>query len=44
MSKIGLNGPVTNRFKVQKLCWGLFIETNKFAFDVKVIAGLEVLH
>ena len=33
--------PMTNRVKVRKHFLGLSIETNNFAFEVKVILGLE---
>ena len=33
--------PMTNRVKVSKHFLGLSIETNNFAFEVKVILGLE---
>ena len=33
--------PMTNRGKVLKYFWGLSIETNNFAFEVKAILGLE---
>ena len=33
--------PKTNRGKVWKYFQGLTIETNNFAFEVKVILGLE---
>ena len=33
--------PRSNRVKVQKNLYGLSIETNNFAFEVKVILGLE---
>ena len=33
--------PMTNRVKVWKYVKGLTIETNNFAFEVKVILGLE---
>ena len=33
--------PMTNRVKVSKNFLGLSIETNNFAFEVKVILGLE---
>ena len=32
---------ITNRIKVLKHLLGLIIETNNFAFEVKVILGLE---
>jgi len=38
---MGLNGPLTNRVKVRIYFYGLTIEINKFAFDVKVILGPE---
>ena len=40
-AKIGLNGPNTNRVKVWKYFQGQTIETNNFAFEAKVILGLE---
>ena len=33
--------PLTNRVKVRIYFCGLTIETNNFAFEVKVILGLE---
>ena len=36
--------PMTNRVKVSKHFLGLSIETNNFAFEVKVILGLESTH
>ena len=33
--------PMTNKVKVYKYFSGLFIETNNFAFEVKVIVCLE---
>ena len=33
--------PMTNRVKVLKCFQGLTIEANNFAFEVKVILGLE---
>ena len=33
--------PMSNRVKVWKYFQGLTIETNNFAFEVKVILGLE---
>ena len=36
--------PMTNRVKVRKHFLGLSIETNNFAFEVKVILGLESTH
>ena len=33
--------PMTNRVKVQKYFSGVFLETNNFAFEVKVILGVE---
>ena len=33
--------PRSNRAKVRKNVYGLAIETNNFAFDVKVILGLK---
>ena len=36
--------PMTNRGKIQKYFYGLTIETNNFAFEVKVILGLESTH
>ena len=33
--------PMTNRVKVWKYFWGLFIGTNNFAFEVKATLGLE---
>ena len=41
MAKMGLNGPKTNRVNVLRCLQGLSIETNNFAFEVKVILGLE---
>ena len=41
MTKIGLNGPMTNRVKVKKYFQGLVIATNNFVFEVKAILGLE---
>ena len=35
---------MTNRVKVSKYFWGLFIATNNFAFDVKAILILESTH
>ena len=35
---------MTNRVKVKKYCWGLFIETKNFSFEVKAILGLESTH
>ena len=35
---------MTNRVKVWKHFLGLSIETNNFAFEVKVILGLESTH
>ena len=32
---------MTNRVKVWKFFYGLIIETSNFAFEVKVILGLE---
>ena len=34
-------GPLSNRVKVQIYFYGLPIEMDNFAFDVKVIQGLE---
>ena len=34
-------GPLSNRVKVQMYFYGLPIEMDNFAFDVKVIQGLE---
>ena len=34
-------GPLTNRVQVQIYFYGLSIEMDNFAFDVKVIQGLE---
>ena len=34
--------PMTNRVKVRRYILGLTIETNDFAFEVKVILGLEI--
>ena len=39
--QIGLNGPMTNRAKVWKYFQGLTIDTNNYAFEVKVILSLE---
>ena len=36
-----LSDSMTNKFKVLRYLQGLTIETNKFAFEVKVILGLE---
>jgi len=36
-------GPLTNRAKVRTYFYGLTIELNYFAFEVKVILGLEVI-
>ena len=33
--------PMTNRVKVRRLFYGVIIESNNFAFYVKVIQGLE---
>ena len=44
MAKIGLNGSLTNRVKVLEYFWGLLIATNNFAFEIKVILGLESTH
>ena len=33
--------PIANRVKVLKYFWGLIIETNNFAFEVKVVLGLK---
>ena len=33
--------PMTNRVKVEKYFWGLLMATNNFAFEVRVILGLE---
>ena len=35
MTKIGLNGPMTNKAKVSNYFLGLIIATNNFAFEVK---------
>ena len=37
-------GPMTNRVKVWKYFWGLFIATNNFAFEVQAILVLESTH
>ena len=34
-------GPLTNRVKVRIYFYGLTIEINNFAFEVKVILGLD---
>ena len=34
-------GPMTNRVKVRIYFYGLTIEINNFAFEVKVILGME---
>ena len=44
MAKIGLNGPMTNRVKVQKYVWGLIKATINFAFEIKATLGLEFTH
>ena len=36
--------PMTNRVKVWKYFWGLFIATNNFAFEVEAILVLESTH
>ena len=36
--------PTTNRVKVWKFFWGLFIATNNFAFEVEAILVLESTH
>ena len=36
--------PLTNRVKVRIYFYALTIEINNFAFDVKVILGLESTH
>ena len=36
--------PLTTRVKVRIYFYGLTIEINNFAFDVKVILGLENAH
>ena len=36
--------PMTNRVKVSKCFWGRLIATSNFAFEVKVILGLESTH
>ena len=36
--------PMTNRVKVWKYFWGLFIATNKFALEVEAIQVLEITH
>ena len=36
--------PMTFRVKVKKYFCGLIISTNKFAFEVKAILGLESTH
>ena len=36
--------PMTNRFKVWKYFWGLFIATNNFVFEVEAILVLESTH
>ena len=36
--------PMTNRVKVRRYILGLTIETNNFAFEVKVILGLDSTH
>ena len=41
MAKTGFIGPLTNRVKVRIYFYGLTIEINNFAFEVKVIQGLE---
>ena len=40
-AKIGLNGPIANRVKVWQYVYVLTIESNNFAFEVKVILGIE---
>ena len=34
--------PMTNRVKVWKHFWGLFIATNNFAFEVEALLVLEI--
>ena len=36
--------PMTNRVKVYEYFWGLIIATNKLAFEVKAILGMESTH
>ena len=36
--------PMTNTIKVRRFFYGLAIEIKKFAFEIKVILGLEVTH
>ena len=36
--------PMTNRVKVWKYFWGLFIATNNFAFEVEGILVLKSTH
>ena len=36
--------PMTNRVKVMKYFWGLFITTNNFAFEFEAILVLESTH
>ena len=36
--------PLTNRVKVYKDFWGLFIAAKNFAFEVKAILGMESTH
>ena len=36
--------PMTNRVNAKKYFWGLLMANSKFAFEVKVILGLEITH
>ena len=37
-------GPLTNRVDIRMYLYGLAIEPNNFAFEVKVMLGLESTH